>query len=476
MKNITKIIESSQEILDKCSYWFDTNKNILKRYSQGMWLPITSTSSGSSFSLSAQAPLSLEELSEQEKELSLKYDKSSFKVNDDGELTIINKTSKTRVQTTYQDVKWCPRGKINLDTDINIPCIIPTRDRCPMVRMSNHYLRNKYRITTQLHATERVIYNLHDLVEDARQEILKNLTIEVSTDDTAFPQQSVYLKYYNITPVITWRIHCDKSIICNRRVSNPLFYHGYCYNDPKYGSTGKYKNNGIILTTQDPVILSIDTKNLNIKITPYITLINPFSYYGGQVNITECTNEDGKITIKLKINKIKPLSKFYEPSRQVCVDYNNLGVQCNGSYKSSKHVLYARNTSNTYDVLRRLTYKPIDFNQYNRNYRDWYDKKREVQNNIGILKTNFRRMLYVNLKYLGQAAYKAFYGSKSIYGSQGHTLYVQEIDPLYKKTRTQSEYTEKYKLAQMDFSDIQQSTDALEKVQKYAVLKYIGTF
>lgn len=471
MKNITKIIESSQEILDKCSYWFDTNKNILKRYSQGMWLPITSASSGSSFFLSAQAPLSLEELSEQEKELSLKYDKSQFKVNDDGELTVINKTSKTRVQTTYQDVKWCPRGKINLDTDIDIPCIIPTRDRCPMIRMSSHYLRNKYKVTTKLAAIDRVIYNLHDLVEDARQEILKNLTIEVSTDDMPYEQQEVYLKYYNITPVITWKIHCDNSIICNSRVSNPLFYHGFYYNDPKYSSTGKYKDNGIILTTQDPVILSMQTKNLNIQITPYITLINPFSYYGGQVNITEYINEDGKITIKLKINTIKPLSKFYEPSRQVCVDYNNLGVQCKGSYKSSKYVLYAKNISTTFSVFRNLTYKPIDFNQWNMNYREYFDKKRTRSNNMGILKTNFRRMLYVHLKDLNTVAYRVFFGHY-----KGHTIYVQEIDPLYKKTRTQSEYTEKYKLAQYKFQNMTDSREALEVVQKYAVLKYIGTF
>ena len=42
MKNINKIIESDFEISDKCSWWYDTQKNIVKRYTTGRWVPSAS--------------------------------------------------------------------------------------------------------------------------------------------------------------------------------------------------------------------------------------------------------------------------------------------------------------------------------------------------------------------------------------------------------------------------------------------------
>jgi len=78
-----------------------------------------------------------------------------------------------------------------------MPFIIPTRDRCPMIRFYCKELWNKYRMNTSISGNAKANYILHDLVEDTRQTILNNLTIV---------NQQLTKPYVCHGPFITWKI------------------------------------------------------------------------------------------------------------------------------------------------------------------------------------------------------------------------------------------------------------------------------
>ena len=438
MKNITKIIESNQQILDKCAYWFDTEKEVLKRYTQGVWKPITSTSS---LSFSPLSPLSLEEDEAGKKTLQLNYSSSDFKLNDDNELTIKNSGSKAKYypKADYTIVQWCPKGKIDLDNDLSMPFIIPVRDRCPMIRFYCKELWNKYKMNTSITAQAKVTYVFHDLVEDARQTILNNLTVV---------NQQLTKPYVCHGPFITWKIQNKEQdqISCNCRKYNPYSYiNGDCMASSHRVSW---------ITTQDPVITSHIKQTFNVDICPYITFRNPFTVYGGQVIVKNFTIKNNKITLEFVVEKIPANSKYYNPSTQSLVEYNDDGIQCKGSYVTKKRMIIfsVHGHNNRFQKIKDINL----YNNYTRN--NYYLTDRHVSssqiNNIQkftIVNKHVDSRKFINLNQipsLGILAKWAVNYSRWQESSCGNCIKfaIQDVDSLYKKYRTGSEYTERYKM------------------------------
>lgn len=436
MKNITKIIESNQQILDKCAYWFDTEKEVLKRYTQGVWKPITSTSS---LSFSPLAPLSLEEDETGKKTLQLNYSNSDFELNDDNELTIKNSSgSKVKYypKADYTVVQWCPKGKIDLDNDLSMPFIIPTRDRCPMIRFYCKELWDKYKMNTSISGQAKITYVLHDLVEETRQTILNNLTV-VNLQLTK--------PWVCHGPFITWKIQNKNSadISCNCRKNNPYSYiNGECMTSPVSW-----------ITTQDPVITSHVKQTINVNICPYITFRNPFIVYGGQVVVKKFTIKDDKITLEFAVEKIPANSKYYNPSTQSLVKYNSDGIQCNGSYVTKKRVIIF-----THHGHNNKFYKLYDINLWNRFTRNRYyvadDRRYSKQlydtiKNYTIVQKHFDSRKYINIYKLPNKSIINYWANNYDRGvwinGDNVKFAIQDVDPLYRKIRTGSEYTERYK-------------------------------
>lgn len=193
-----------------------------------------------------------------------------------------------------------------------------------MIRFYCRELWNKYKMNTSISGQAKVTYSFHDLVEETRQIILNNLTV-VNLQLTK-PQVCH-------GPFITWKIQNknNSKIFCNCRKYNPYSYiNGDCMLE-------EHRVNWI--TTQDPVVTSHITQIININICPYITFRNPFTVYGGQVRVKKFTIKNDKITLEFVVEKIPANSKYYNPSTQSLVEYNSDGIQCKGSYKTTKRVI-----------------------------------------------------------------------------------------------------------------------------------------
>lgn len=449
-KNITKIIESNQQILDKCAYWFDTEKEVLKRYTQGVWKPVCNVTGGVSFT--PEAPLKLYTDTTGQSILKLDYNEKDFKLNNDNQLTLIdNSSSKQSNGNGAITVKWCPRGKIDLDQDLNKPCIIQPRKRCPMIRFTCKYLRDKYTLKTVDNFKRLINKNYHDFVEENRAEIMSKLVIEDQ------PLRSPFCCH---GPVITWKFSGFTNNIKTNCGPLDQSWPYYCINQDCMASIYKSK----VRIKRDPTVKLMLGDNIqqSFTISPYITFVNPFTCYGGQIIVEKFNvSEDGVITLKFKIERIPSNVTYYEPCIKQYIKYNDWGMQCKGSYTYKKRMIFSTSYKNGYFkqlgivnmYQQHQTNGRVNVinNSYNENSGFYY--KINIFNDY--LKIH-KNILPISVDNIVSNAFNKLQGIKSKWARilqnsrypthTARTFILQDIDLLYAGKRTQSEYAERYKV------------------------------
>ena len=176
MKNINKIIESDFEISDKCSWWYDTQKNIVKRYTTGMWVPI----SGSYKKGYLSGGVGIDVKTDEEL-INIKYNEKQLTVNNKNQLELNGYTPLAK------KVRWCRRGKIDLDRDEVY--VVPPRAKCNFIRFSSRKLRElfsksiKYRLNSEDYTEGNHTYNITLIDNKESNEIKSNIKFQLTLDD-----------------------------------------------------------------------------------------------------------------------------------------------------------------------------------------------------------------------------------------------------------------------------------------------------
>lgn len=313
MKNINKIIESDFEISDKCSWWYDTQKNIVKRYTTGMWVPISGSykkgylSGGEGIDVKTDEEL-----------INIKYNEKQLTVNNKNQLELNGYTPLAK------KVRWCRRGKIDLDR--NEVYVVPPRARCNFIRFSSRKLRElfsksvKCRLNSEDYdKTINVFYKVTLIDNKESNEIKSNIKFQLTLDN--------YLDKYGEYR-ISWKAKNPFITGYNSKITAIFNRYGTTIDSPDETQTLAVTilgNNSLI------------GKEFNATADPYVVIVNPFIQYGGYVIVNGYyIDSEGYIVIDVELKNIEPNTYLYDICNKNYLHFNQYGVCDKGSFTSCR--------------------------------------------------------------------------------------------------------------------------------------------
>ena len=350
MKNINKIIESDFEISDKCSWWYDTQKNIVKRYTTGMWVPISGSykkgylSGGEGIDVKTDEEL-----------INIKYNEKQLTVNNKNQLELNGYTPLAK------KVRWCRRGKIDLDR--NEVCVVPPRAKCNFIRFSSRKLRElfsksiKYRLNSEDFDEVHNTYNITLIDNKESNEIKSNIKFQLTLDNYLYKYGEHRISWKAKTPFITGY---------NSRVTAIFNRYGTTINSPD--NTQELR--ATILGNN-----SLIGKEFNVTADPYVVIVNPFYYYGGYVIVKGYyIDSEGYMVIDVELKNIEPNTYLYDICNKNYLHFNQYGVCDKGSFTSCRRffMIQVDNTKVTHRNVFNITninYLKGALNTYNKSKR-----------------------------------------------------------------------------------------------------------
>ena len=350
MKNINKIIESDFEISDKCSWWYDTQKNIVKRYTTGMWVPISGSykkgylSGGEGIDVKTDEEL-----------INIKYNEKQLTVNNKNQLELNGYTPLAK------KVRWCRRGKIDLDR--NEVCVVPPRAKCNFIRFSSRKLRElfsksiKYRLNSEDFDEVHNTYNITLIDNKESNEIKSNIKFQLTLDNYLYKYGEHRISWKAKTPFITGY---------NSRITAIFNRYGTTINSPD--NTQELR--ATILGNN-----SLIGKEFNVTADPYVVIVNPFYYYGGYVIVKGYyIDSEGYMVIDVELKNIEPNTYLYDICNKNYLHFNQYGVCDKGSFTSCRRffMIQVDNTKVTHRNVFNITninYLKGALNTYNKSKR-----------------------------------------------------------------------------------------------------------
>ena len=312
MKNINKIIESDFEISDKCSWWYDTQKNIVKRYTTGMWVPI----SGSYKKGYLSGGVGIDVKTDEEL-INIKYNEKQLTVNNKNQLELNGYTPLAK------KVRWCRRGKIDLDRDEVY--VVPPRAKCNFIRFSSRKLRElfsksiKYRLNSEDYTEGNHTYNITLIDNKESNEIKSNIKFQLTLDDGLYKYGEYRISWKAKNPFITGY---------NSRITTIFNRYGTTIDAPDSTQTLR----ATILQNH-----SLIGKEFNVTADPYVVIVNPFYYYGGYVIVNGYyIDSEGYMVIDVELKNIEPNTNLYDICNKNYLHFNQYGVCDKGSFTSCR--------------------------------------------------------------------------------------------------------------------------------------------
>lgn len=350
MKNISKIIESDFEISDKCSWWYDTQKNIVKRYATGMWVPI----SGSYKKGYLSGGVGIDVKTDEEL-INIKYNEKQLTVNNKNQLELNGYTPLAK------KVRWCRRGKIDLDR--NEVYVVPPRAKCNFIRFSSKKLRElfsksiKYRLNSENYNEIRNAYTITLINNKESNEVKSNIKFQLTIDEGLYKYGEHRISWKAKNPFITGY---------NSRIT-AIFN--------RYGTTIDLPDNTQTLIATILGNNSLIGKEFNVTADPYVVIVNPFYYYGGYVIVKGYyIDSEGYVVIDVELKNIEPNTYLYDICNKNYLHFNQYGVCDKGSFTSCRRffMIQVDNTKVTHRNVFSITdidYLKSALNTYNKSKR-----------------------------------------------------------------------------------------------------------
>lgn len=422
MKNINKIIESDFEISDKCSWWYDTQKNIVKRYTTGMWVPI----SGSYKKGYLSGGVGIDVKTDEEL-INIKYNEKQLTVNNKNQLELNGYTPLAK------KVRWCRNGFIDLDR--KEVCVVPARSRCAYIRFCGNSIRDKFK--------KRVEYNIQnkgDLpnpndTHSVNVTLIDNSESQVVRDNINFNYTLPIINRRDDTPFkITWTA---KNVTCNRGDIN-IWFKRYNH-DPDGVDPKKFFMEKLQELTMSAYTPSSNKDIVGTSITftaiPYITIMNPFTTYGGQVIIKDYyTDADGQIVVDIEFKYMEPNTYIYDVCNKNFLHFNEYGVCDKGSFLTARRFYLADIYGSRYKHINCGTITDRDLLDKIHNL--YYSKKESIRYIYG----EYAKELGITIDDIPFND-KNDYDNQKRYGKM--VMYVNRVDYLYNRRYTGFEEREK---------------------------------
>ena len=337
MKNINKIIESDFEISDKCSWWYDTQKNIVKRYTTGMWVPI----SGSYKKGYLSGGVGIDVKTDEEL-INIKYNEKQLTVNNKNQLELNGYTPLAK------KVRWCRRGKIDLDRDEVY--VVPPRAKCNFIRFSSRKLRElfsksiKYRLNSEDYTEYNHTYNITLIDNKESNEIKSNIKFQLTLDDGLYKYGEYRISWKAKNPFITGY---------NSRITTIFNRYDTTIDAPDSTQTLR----ATILENR-----SLIGKEFNVTADPYVVIVNPFYYYGGYVIVNGYyIDSEGYMVIDVELKNIEPNTNLYDICNKNYLHFNQYGVCDKGSFTSCRRFFMIRINRTKFGHINVFNITNVDY-------------------------------------------------------------------------------------------------------------------
>ena len=320
MKNIHKIIESPTEILDKCSWWYNTITGETLRWNGTVWEAISQA--GSSTQLEAGEGITIEN--------------NTISTNTGGDVVVNSNNNLSIWQIPgVKRVRFLNKGKVDLNRKYEIG-LVPPSTKSRFIRFIHTDIASLY--------TEDVIIPGNTESYDASSQLLKRQDLVNKTQ--------VFLN----DTLVQFDIQYKLKIVTNVKMSHKMFIpHRVSPHNSLWDDSGLK-------------VYSREATEAQFKAIPYIIILNPFIEYGGKLTYKyEVVN--GNYIINVKTEDIQHKEVLFDTKDKQYLEFQEAQqgkMSCTkGSFTPKKYLYtHTNKISNNINFQYNFTHKKTKIKIY----------------------------------------------------------------------------------------------------------------
>lgn len=302
MKNIHKIIESPTEIIDKCSWWYNTITGEILRWNDTIWEVVSQ--GGSSSQLEAGEGITIEN--------------NTISTNTGGDIVVSGNNNLSIWQIPgVKRVRFLNKGKVDLNRKYEVGLVPP--------RTKSRFIRFIHTDIASLYTEDVTIPGNPDMITipyDASSQLLKRQDLVNKTQ--------VFLNDTLVQFDIQYKLKIHSNVKQAGLVFQP---HRVSPKDSPWDDSGLRVYNDQATEAQ-------------FKAIPYIIILNPFIEYGGKL-IYKYEVVNGNYIIKVKTEDIKHKEVLFDTKDQQYLEFQEAQqgkISCTkGSFTPNKYLYIHEN-------------------------------------------------------------------------------------------------------------------------------------
>lgn len=334
MKNIHKIIESPTEIIDKCSWWYNTITGEILRWNDTIWEVVSQ--GGSSSQLEAGEGITIEN--------------NTINTNTGGDIVVNSNNNLSIWQIPgVKRIRFLNKGRVDLNRKYEIGLIPPST--------KSRFIRFIHTDIASLYTEDVTIPGNPDKEDgiDASSQLLKRQDLVNKTQ--------VFLN----DELVQFDIQYKLKIVTNVTMPNKVFIpHRVSPHDSLWDDSGLK-------------VYSEEATEAQFKAIPYIIILNPFIEYGGKL-IYKYEVVNGNYIIKVNTEDIKHKEVLFDTKGQQYLEFQEAQqgkLTCTKGSFTPKKYLYTHeyHVGNNINFQELFTPRKAKVRKYsNRDYQFSYEK------------------------------------------------------------------------------------------------------